>query len=472
MLAAARRGRDRRPGPRLPATSTTAARCSSNDAAAARTGRTPARRAEALGLEAARARCRRWRWRSARRPRRAADDLPRRAGPGRSVGPASIELGNAQVSAPLDAGAVPHRRRSSTGAARTARGAPGRGTSRSRSGGLELGSEAFTVAVGERHEARPRRPARDDAAGGAAAAAGRVGDADRRGLPGRGGLPHADRDRVAGAAGALAGDARRGRAVGRRGADASTPSAPAPTGASPDWTGPPFTIGDPHPGTWRETHTAAAGRAARGPRRVARRSRTASASAFMVMERNDLPSSRARLRRPRRQRCASTSPATSSASARSRSRPTSRTRADGPGRVRVRAARASRSRCPRSSPASADGDGDEPWQFHRYLVGAPHRCRTQHAVTFNSNGIDANRISTGAKDDMDYATVQEVAPLARRLGVDTFILDDGWQARSGDWQPDSPAVPRAALGRQSGLEVPAALPRRGRSPPCATRSRR
>src|SRR6185312_6864049 len=30
---------------------------------------------------------------------------------------------------------------------------------------------------------------------------------------------------------------------------------------------------------------------------------------------------------------------------------------------------------------------------------------------------------------------------ARRMGVETFIFDDGWQARSGDWQPDSPSYP-------------------------------
>jgi len=64
-----------------------------------------------------------------------------------------------------------------------------------------------------------------------------------------------------------------------------------------------------------------------------------------------------------------------------------------------------------------------------------------HDVVFNSDGTDANRISTGAKDDMDLATVQQVAPLARRLGVDTFVLDDGWQAASGDWEPDSPQYP-------------------------------
>ena len=86
------------------------------------------------------------------------------------------------------------------------------------------------------------------------------------------------------------------------------------------------------------------------------------------------------------------------------------------------------------------GDGDEPWQFHRYLTG--HRLTPYpKAITFNSNGVDRNRISTGAKDDADLRTVRELAPIARRLGVETFILDDGWQAISGDWQPDSPEFP-------------------------------
>jgi hypothetical protein len=87
-----------------------------------------------------------------------------------------------------------------------------------------------------------------------------------------------------------------------------------------------------------------------------------------------------------------------------------------------------------------DHDGDDAWQFHRYLVG--HRLEPYpHDVVFNSDGTDANRISTGAKDDMDYATVQQVAPLARRLGADVFVLDDGWQAASGDWEPDSAQYP-------------------------------
>src|SRR4051794_22621575 len=72
------------------------------------------------------------------------------------------------------------------------------------------------------------------------------------------------------------------------------------------------------------------------------------------------------------------------------------------------------------------GDGDEAWQFHRYLVD--HRLAPYpRAITLNTNGVDDNRISTGAKDDMDLGEVQRVAAIARRLGVETFVLDDGWQ---------------------------------------------
>ncbi len=86
-----------------------------------------------------------------------------------------------------------------------------------------------------------------------------------------------------------------------------------------------------------------------------------------------------------------------------------------------------------------DGD-DEPWQYYRYL--SEHRMPDWgRDVVFNSNGVDTNRISTGAKDDMDLGEVQKQAAIAKRLGVETFILDDGWQAISGDWCPDSPDCP-------------------------------
>jgi len=38
---------------------------------------------------------------------------------------------------------------------------------------------------------------------------------------------------------------------------------------------------------------------------------------------------------------------------------------------------------------------------------------------------------------MDSASFQKQLPVAQALGIETFIFDDGWQARSGDWCPDS-----------------------------------
>ncbi len=79
----------------------------------------------------------------------------------------------------------------------------------------------------------------------------------------------------------------------------------------PDWTGPQFTLGDAHPGTWRETRTAAAGTALRGPgewlsvaRRRRRTVRGDGAQRLPVVDGSSMTA--------RPPRCASTSRATSS----------------------------------------------------------------------------------------------------------------------------------------------------------------
>jgi hypothetical protein len=205
----------------------------------------------------------------------------------------------------------------------------------------------------------------------------------------------------------------------------------------PDWPGPPFAIGDPHPGTWRESHSAGPGEPLDGPGEwlsLAEGER----SAFMVMERNDLPSSRVQYDGlyaspvldfsrdvlslgPFEEQIHLENP--------------------GPGPSRARVVRPGEQLAlPPVFVGFGRQEGDEPWQFHKFLAGN-RLLPYEHDVTFNSNGVDENRISTGAKDDMDQATVEQLAPIARRMGVDTFILDDGWQARSGDWQPDSPQYP-------------------------------
>ena len=202
----------------------------------------------------------------------------------------------------------------------------------------------------------------------------------------------------------------------------------------PGWTGPQYgSAGSPEAGDFR---TATTGPTVDGPGEwlsLANGGR----SLFMVMERNDLPSSRAsydgataQLRIDYARDVLSLGPVEEQGHVENPAP------APAPGRVRILQPGEDLALSP-AFVGFGDHPGDEAWQFHRYLVD--HRLQPYaHDVVFNSDGTDANRISTGAKDDMDYATVQQVAPLARRAGADVFVLDDGWQAASGDWQPDSP----------------------------------
>ena len=206
---------------------------------------------------------------------------------------------------------------------------------------------------------------------------------------------------------------------------------------SPDWEGPQVWVGYAQPGTWRETRTGPAGQPLEGPAEWVTLEAGAR-SLVMVMERNDFPSSRgtydggtAALRVDYSRDILTLGPFEEQIHVENPGSGGGRTRALTPGRDFALEA---------AFTGFGDHDGDAEWQFHRYLTR--HRLNPYpKAVTFNSNGTDSNKISTGAKDDMDLATVKQVAPLARSLGVDTFILDDGWQARSGDWQPDSPQYP-------------------------------
>jgi hypothetical protein len=204
----------------------------------------------------------------------------------------------------------------------------------------------------------------------------------------------------------------------------------------PDWAGPPVAVGDAHPGTWRDTHSAGAGAPLSGPGQwlsLASGGRTLA----LVAEANDLPSVRAgydgatgALRLDWGRDVLSLGPFEEQAHLESP------LPAGSPGRMRLVGPGA-----PLELPAAfvalgADRD-DEAWQVHRWLAGNS-AASYRHGSVFNSNGVDVGRISTGAKDDVDMDTVLQLAPIAKRLGLDTFVLDDGWQAISGDWVPDSP----------------------------------
>jgi hypothetical protein len=209
-----------------------------------------------------------------------------------------------------------------------------------------------------------------------------------------------------------------------------------------EWAGPQVQFGDPHAGTWRDTKRAGAGQALEGAAQWIEGD-SGGRRLFMVMERNDMPSSwaaydgaTASLRAEYARDVISIGPFEEMAHVENPNPDGGRTRTLRPGEPFA------------LEPAFVGfgtGDADAFWQWSKYLQR--HRIEPyRHEVTFNTNNIDSNKRSTGAKDDTDLATVQQLAPIARKMGIETFIHDDGWQARSGDWCPDSPDCPEPRTG--------------------------
>ena len=103
------------------------------------------------------------------------------------------------------------------------------------------------------------------------------------------------------------------------------------------------------------------------------------------------------------------------------------------------------------------GPDDEPWQHAKYLQAGGWSY--PHAVTFNTNTIDDDRlpynVPGGAKDDVDKQEFLRQLLVAEKLGIETFILDDGWQRNSGDWEPDLRRFPHGFP------EIALALEKRG-----------
>ena len=208
----------------------------------------------------------------------------------------------------------------------------------------------------------------------------------------------------------------------------------------PSWTGPDLQVGDPHAGTWRKTTTAGRGEALEGAGQWLSAT-DAGRSVFLVREGTDLPSawgasdgSRVALRDDYGRDVVLLGPLEESGHVENPTGSPGRPRVAGPGEELA---------LDPVFTGFGDGDGDEPWQFAKHL----RRGLTADPgiVTFNTDKLDTNAISTGAKDDTDLAMVQAVAPLARRLGAETFVLDDGWQGTSGDWVPDPKRFPDATF---------------------------
>jgi hypothetical protein len=205
----------------------------------------------------------------------------------------------------------------------------------------------------------------------------------------------------------------------------------------PGWTGPPLHVGYAQGGDVRQDLSAPRGKAVEANAEWLD-ARAGARSLFMTMERNDLPSSRASydgktaaVRAAYTRDVIDLGPLEEQAHFENPSSGGGRARSLTPGRPLALE--------PTFVGFAADRD-DVEWQWHKYL--AAHRVAPfTHAVTWNSDKVDGNQRSTGSKDDTDIDAVRQIAPIARRLGVETFVLDDGWASRHGDWQPDSPQYP-------------------------------
>jgi len=205
----------------------------------------------------------------------------------------------------------------------------------------------------------------------------------------------------------------------------------------PGWK-PQISIGDAHTGDWRATASAGRGRPLTAPGEWMTLANPTGRSVFMVMERMDFSSSRMSY------------DGTVGSALVDLSRDVeyigpfeeqAHVENPGPGPARHRVLLPTQAtpleRVFTGFGASPD---DEPWQFYKYLT--QHRLTPYtKAITFNTDGVDDNKISTGAKDDANYARFLTLAAAARQMGVETFIFDDGWQAASGDWCPDSTTCP-------------------------------
>ena len=179
--------------------------------------------------------------------------------------------------------------RSSTGAGATASGARGRRDFSLTVAGVQVGSEALHVeSVDVTELDRGGLRVRMELSAPVALPGltiTRVAEA----YPGVAGLPRPDGAGVAGAAGARARDPGRG---GRRRGGADDPRLPRRRRlARARLAGAAAHGGRPAPGTWRESSHAGAGEPLRGPGEWLS-TRDGSRSLFMVMERNDFPSSR------------------------------------------------------------------------------------------------------------------------------------------------------------------------------------
>jgi len=87
----------------------------------------------------------------------------------------------------------------------------------------------------------------------------------------------------------------------------------------------------------------------------------------------------------------------------------------------------------------SDSD-DLAWQAHRMLMSDVRDY--PRTINFNTDRVRGGPFEIGARDGVGFPQFQDLWPVAKSLGVETFVLDDGWQLYNGDWTaPDAARYP-------------------------------
>lgn len=91
------------------------------------------------------------------------------------------------------------------------------------------------------------------------------------------------------------------------------------------------------------------------------------------------------------------------------------------------------------------------WQTHRMLMSDVRPY--PRTINFNTDRVRTPGIDVGARDGVNQAVFDRLAPIAEAMGVETFVLDDGWQKYNGDWTPDPDRWPNGLEYARDALEA-------------------
>jgi hypothetical protein len=86
------------------------------------------------------------------------------------------------------------------------------------------------------------------------------------------------------------------------------------------------------------------------------------------------------------------------------------------------------------------GQDDLLWQASRALEA--DTTGYQDSINFNTDKVHTPGIDVGARDGVNFAVFKnDLLPVAKAMGVERFVFDDGWQPFNGDWFPDPARYP-------------------------------